>query len=279
MEEQGEEGDEEEEQEEQAPEHEEERGYESSSSEEEDREDDTFFGQNHHPLPVLTLASSRHSHLYDDPVEKPTIESWRGGFRIKTEELDEEVLDETTPEAEEQEIEEPSSARKLLAYMRTFVQRSGGPPPSSSAVDDDEAAIDSSSEPDPLPVPTHPRMAHAVSLPSSLRKSALPRIALSVPATPALPSQRRLLGESHVQASIEAIETTTSTFESAGITPFDLSVSASGSFGTAGRKRVASEGDLRALASSGTPRGGWNVGESPMMIPSGTRALDRRGRS
>ena len=264
---------------------------EDSSDGERNEEEDTFFERARPSrlpsperlpsAPPIALASARHAHLYDDPVEKPPlpVESWQGGYRVKTEELDEDAMMETLRDDSrtsedrcDEEMGIPSSARRLVSYLGSFVRRSAAPELSSPATrqyDPPSSPSSSSSEPE--------RIDDTISL--ALLRSNL-RPVLPTPhkrhplsqrlSYPPAQARRRSSGEGMVQDSINAIESAESSREE-GVLPFDLLASASGSLGSGFlRKRVASESDLR-----GSARRGCGL-DSPSMIPSGTRALDRQ---
>ena len=275
-----------------------------SSEGERNEEEDTFFERSRPSrlpsperlpsAPPIALASLRHAHLLH--VEKPPlpVESWSGGFRVKMEEMDEDEMERLrSPEKDvdaemerlrspEKDVDEemqevPSSARRLVSYLGSFVRRSAAPELSSPARRHEEAAS-SSEERERIddtislallrsnlrPVLPTPQKRHPLSNMTTQRPSFPPSQALT---------RRRSSGEnSRVQDSIDAIESAESSFED-GVVPFDLLASASGSLGSGFlRKRLASETDLRGMSAR---KGGGGM-DSPSMIPSGTRALDRQ---
>ena len=272
---------------------EEEEEEEASSEGEPNEEEDTFFERarpsripspDRQPsAPPIALASSRHAHLYDDPVEKPPlpVESWQGGYRVKTEELDDDQMLETLRENEEDVDvgigENPSSsARKLFSYLGSFVRRSAAPELSSPAARRYDDSLSSSS-------PEPERMDDTISLallrsqlrpvlPTPQKRHPLSNTSTNRLSFPPAQARRRSSGEnSLVQDSINAIESAESSREE-GVLPFNLLASASGSLGSGFlRKRVASESDLRGMSA----RKGMSM-DSPSMIPSGTRALERQ---
>lgn len=249
---------------------EEKRAEEEEEEEDDEDHEDTFYGQtskqSQPSVPVLALKSSRHAHLYEIPVEKPRVEEWSGGFRIKTEELDDGVPSEADSSGEMEEVKGPGSASKLLSYLGSFVRRSNvavsPAPPQSSA---SPSPVVSSSLPFE-PAASPPTLARD-SLPKPSPKLP-PRLTEHLPPRPPAPTAlllqqtRKRLSNGSVQESIDRIEDAENSREE-NVLPFDLTGSASASRGSGMRKRSAEE-ELRR-------------GKKGGFVPAGTRALDRSG--
>ncbi|SCZ88432.1 BZ3500_MvSof-1268-A1-R1_Chr2-1g04407 [Microbotryum saponariae] len=285
---------------------------------EHDAEDDTFFSRGPRQLklrteieirpleegedeeeelpivPPLALASSRFAYLYDDaPIEKPKLPSQSWGLTDESER-------EGTPAPREVDQAEqecpPSTARKLMRYLGSFVRRS----PSAPAQQDDSGRADesytTSSSGSPGPEMAERRVWSEDVQPLRFTDMSIPRETVTdsgrkiVPLRPSLfdppaayVEKEMTLGRRRsVTELIDALEEQENSREEESRVIEEMV-----------RKRKAPPGDLRAKTTSSIAVAYHASGSAPLqrdkttttpstvymssprMIPSGTRATDR----